>query len=252
MTSAELDKFRVRFANLRGELEERRKQDRERDKAEAPRFNLFRLLGVEPDEVRTHSAFIADLLDPEGSHGQGDRTEEMKDRLIRNFWKQLKDCVQHDDRANGWEVRIRFESGKLKNWALDVFPVCGMKKRYLSVTVIEEEVTKDQKILSYGILYWWPEDRRLGKPRKEDFPAPLPGPGDEWKDEGWWVAKRVILPHVLRDRRSLIEEQHLRLPSLAKEVAKDVCELMQAERKFIEDWEPKAVSAAEAACKRED
>jgi hypothetical protein len=108
-----------------------------------------------------------------------DRTEELKDRLIENFWKQLKDCIQHDDRANGWDVRIRFESGKLKNWALDAFPVCGMKEKYLSVTVIEEKVTEDQKILSYGILCWCPEKQRLGKPRKEDLPAPLPGPGDE-------------------------------------------------------------------------
>ncbi|WP_312332839.1 PD-(D/E)XK nuclease family protein [Sphingobacterium sp.] len=35
-------------------------------------FNLFTLLGVEHDEVRTHSAIIGDLLNPKGSHGQGD------------------------------------------------------------------------------------------------------------------------------------------------------------------------------------
>jgi len=46
-----------------------------------------------------------------------DRTEELRDRLIKNFWKQLKDCVQDDDRANGWEVRIRWESRKVKDWA---------------------------------------------------------------------------------------------------------------------------------------
>jgi len=432
MASAELDEFRVRFANLRGELEERRKQYRERDKAEAPRFNLFSLPGVKRDEVGTHSAFIADLLDPEGSHGQGDvllelflsqvartaglsgiadstrvtdwvvstekwtsqgildivvrsrtkplllvienkihaadqknqleryrswmsdqdqpsdpghklllyltldgrdcedaegiryhrlsyekdianwlhrslsvvkpepvrqaiiqycktilnlcgrdgserghmsmpdwkseimnfleqpdnlalaleisdRTEELKDRLIEDFWKQLKDCVQHDDRANGWDVRIRWESRKVKDWALDAFPVRGMKREYLSVTVIE-----DHGPLSYGIVCSYPEKQRLGKPRKEELPAPLPGPDREWQDEGWWVAKRVILPHVLRDRRSLIEGQKLRLTCLAKEVATAVCELVQAEGKFIEDLERKAASPAEAAWKAED
>lgn len=35
-------------------------------------FNLFRLLKVEASEVRTHSAFIAELLNPQGSHGKGD------------------------------------------------------------------------------------------------------------------------------------------------------------------------------------
>jgi len=117
----------------------------------------------------------------------------------------------------------------------------------LSVTVIEEQGT-----LSYGIVCVFPEKQRLGKPRKEELPAPLPGPDREWKDEGWWVAKRVILPHLLRDRRSLIEGQELRLPRLAKEVAAAVCELIQAQREFIEDWERKAASPAEAACKTED
>lgn len=35
-------------------------------------FNVFSILGVEADEVRTHSAFLADLLNPKGSHRQGD------------------------------------------------------------------------------------------------------------------------------------------------------------------------------------
>ena len=34
-------------------------------------FNLFNVLGRETDEVRTHSAIIAELLNPKGSHGQG-------------------------------------------------------------------------------------------------------------------------------------------------------------------------------------
>ena len=34
-------------------------------------YNVFSILGVETDEVRTHSAFLADLLNPQGSHRQG-------------------------------------------------------------------------------------------------------------------------------------------------------------------------------------
>lgn len=34
-------------------------------------FNLFKILGRETDEVRTHSAILAELLNPNGSHGQG-------------------------------------------------------------------------------------------------------------------------------------------------------------------------------------
>ncbi len=34
-------------------------------------YNIFNILGLSTKEVRTHSAFIADLLNPEGLHGQG-------------------------------------------------------------------------------------------------------------------------------------------------------------------------------------
>lgn len=40
-------------------------------RAEAPEFNVFDLLSVTRDEVRTHSAMLAELLNPRGSHGQG-------------------------------------------------------------------------------------------------------------------------------------------------------------------------------------
>lgn len=49
----------------------------ETEKREADRrgenFNIFNVLGVTSDETRTHSAFIAELLDPSGSHGLGNQ-----------------------------------------------------------------------------------------------------------------------------------------------------------------------------------
>ncbi len=35
-------------------------------------FNIFKILGLTTSEVRTHSAFLAELLNPKGHHGQGD------------------------------------------------------------------------------------------------------------------------------------------------------------------------------------
>ena len=47
------------------------------EKAEAHKrgehFNIFNVLDLTSDETRTHSAFIAELLDPNGSHGLGDQ-----------------------------------------------------------------------------------------------------------------------------------------------------------------------------------
>ena len=34
-------------------------------------FNVFRILGLESSEVRMHSAFLGELLNPAGSHGLG-------------------------------------------------------------------------------------------------------------------------------------------------------------------------------------
>ena len=36
-------------------------------------FNVFEILKLSTSEVRTHSAFIAELLNPRGSHGQQDK-----------------------------------------------------------------------------------------------------------------------------------------------------------------------------------
>jgi len=42
-----------------------------KEKESGQRFNLFSILDRETDEVKTHSSLIAELLNPQGSHGQG-------------------------------------------------------------------------------------------------------------------------------------------------------------------------------------
>lgn len=54
-------------------------------------FNIFEVLGLTTNEVRTHSSFLAELLNPKGSHGQGSVFLDL-------FTKQLNiefsnDCV---------------------------------------------------------------------------------------------------------------------------------------------------------------
>jgi hypothetical protein len=44
----------------------------EMERATGESFNLFRVLGIGHLEVRTHSPILGELLDPNGSHGQGD------------------------------------------------------------------------------------------------------------------------------------------------------------------------------------
>jgi hypothetical protein len=46
-------------------------------RASGENFNLFTILGLETKEVTTHSRFIAELLNPKGSHGRGEKFLEL-------------------------------------------------------------------------------------------------------------------------------------------------------------------------------
>ncbi len=62
-------------------------------------FNVFRVLRMEGDEVRLHSRFIAELLDPRGSHGQGSAFLEM-------FLGQVDCTLLGDSRIDVTEARV--------------------------------------------------------------------------------------------------------------------------------------------------
>lgn len=47
------------------------KRHEEISKLSGENFNVFNVIGVTTDEVRLHSKFLAELLNPNGSHGQG-------------------------------------------------------------------------------------------------------------------------------------------------------------------------------------
>ncbi|WP_189337913.1 PD-(D/E)XK nuclease family protein [Photobacterium sanguinicancri] len=52
-----------------------------------PEYNLFSVLRSESDEVRLHSRFLADLLNPNGSHSH-------HDTFLKLFLKRLKESLQ--------------------------------------------------------------------------------------------------------------------------------------------------------------
>ncbi|GAA0875322.1 hypothetical protein GCM10009118_17310 [Wandonia haliotis] len=63
------------------------------EKKEGNNFNLFSILDRETHEEKTHSALIAELLNPQGSHGQGDKFINLFISLLAQkkkesaFWK---------------------------------------------------------------------------------------------------------------------------------------------------------------------
>jgi hypothetical protein len=66
----ELDAFQQGFIRLKGSFATIRDAVMEEAKRTAPDYNVFTLLGLSRYEVRTHSAMLAHLLNPQASHGQ--------------------------------------------------------------------------------------------------------------------------------------------------------------------------------------
>lgn len=65
------------FQSIKSFVIENQKQRKEKE-LKGEFFNIFSILNMERDEVHTHSSFIAELLNPKGSHG-------LKDEFLRLF-----------------------------------------------------------------------------------------------------------------------------------------------------------------------
>lgn len=74
------------FFDMGSRLESAEAEQRQIDQKLATRFNVFHL--IEPDENKL-SDLLADLLDPEGSHGQGEQ-------FLRLFFEKLRLCDAQD------------------------------------------------------------------------------------------------------------------------------------------------------------
>jgi hypothetical protein len=65
-------------------------------------YNIFNVLKLQSDEVRLHSRFIGDLLNPKGKHGRGEMFLEL-------FLEQVKDVLpiyKKSDDSNDYKVEI--------------------------------------------------------------------------------------------------------------------------------------------------
>ena len=67
-------------------LKEKTLQEEKRKRGD--NFNVFNILGLQASEVRLHSALIAELLNPIGGHGLGDKFMEAFLDTINNHYKE--------------------------------------------------------------------------------------------------------------------------------------------------------------------
>ena len=57
-------------------------------------YNIFKILDLQTSEVRLHSAFLAELLNPERAHG-------LKDKFLQAF---IKDVIQKNEQFSSFEL----------------------------------------------------------------------------------------------------------------------------------------------------
>ena len=129
------------------------KDENEKKQQTAEDFNIFEILGVAHLEVSTHSAFIANLLNPKGSHSQGAK-------FLEKFLELIK---VEDFKLDSAEVEVEKRIGKLgridifitdnKNWAIAIENkiYAGLQEeqlgRYMSF------LNKDYKKLNKKLVY---------------------------------------------------------------------------------------------------
>ena len=162
-------------------------------------FNIFNVLGLTSNEVKTHSAIVAELLNPTGSH-------EQKNMFLELFCKQFNisnldtknctveieknigiisenyedggriDLVIYDSNRNGFIIENKIYAGdqtkqliRYNNWAkIHLKP--GYKIFYLtltgnsastdSITNIDGQITYDTISYSYDIIEWLSECKK--------------------------------------------------------------------------------------------
>lgn len=128
-----------RFDYLLKDIKNVLKQNQELEKLNGENFNLFMVLDRERDEVKTHSAFISELLKPNGSHGMGNV-------FLRLFFNMLVQNNYLDDYSdeciNETNVEVEKSVGNILdiNSRLDIY----ISNRDFQICIENKIYAKDQ------------------------------------------------------------------------------------------------------------
>ena len=76
------------------ELYKKEKLEEARKRKEGEYFNVFNTIGLWSEEVRLHSSFIAELLNPNGSHG-------LSNLFLQAFFKRIGVSCDYVQLAEG-------------------------------------------------------------------------------------------------------------------------------------------------------
>jgi hypothetical protein len=109
-----MDKLESLLKEITGIVKvERALQEEKRKRGE--NFNVFKILGLSSNEVRLHSAFLAELLNPDGDHGLGDKfLKSFINEVTRKSNKDKKECEFLFDSSSIKEVKVEKDIGPIR------------------------------------------------------------------------------------------------------------------------------------------
>ena len=140
------------------EIVVREKTQQEEKRKRGENFNIFKVLGLSTSEVRLHSAFLAELLNPNGDHGLGD-----------NFLKAFVDGVIRKQRESfafdsaSAQVYVEYPVGTVSNnydkgGRIDIL----IQDKNRQTIVIENKIyAGDQPLQLYRYNRYLTEDAKL-------------------------------------------------------------------------------------------
>lgn len=167
LSDVRFKEFEKGFKQIQGAMECFQALSREHNKQTASQFNIFHVLGVERKEVII-SAFIANLLDPEGSHGQGSL-------FLKEFYKLLKARRGKNPSSKNGEIPKEDEIEK-GAWCVEKEKSVGTYGR-LDIAVME---VKNK----YAIIIENKIKHKLRENQLEDYSKWLKGSDSPYKKNG--------------------------------------------------------------------
>lgn len=118
-------------------VEEDRKLQTQRIK-DGDTFNVFSILGLQSYEVRTHSAFLGELLSPEGSHG-------CNDKLLSAFLKEIPSLSDFQFNTKQAEVTLEASIGATNKTLTEGGRIDLLIKSGNKAIVIENKIYADDQ-----------------------------------------------------------------------------------------------------------
>jgi len=159
MDNARYNGFHTSFKDIHIVLSELTILAKEEYRHTAPDYNIFTILGVEENEVRTHSAFLANLLNPRGSHGQGEL-------FLRLFLKRINLELSYDSfQKLGSEYQWHIETEKSTTFGrLDIVISC--RKKGVLIVIENKIYAADQEEQLQRYINWMETVKTKYSPEK--------------------------------------------------------------------------------------